>query len=240
MKFTPFEKWVTVIPAPDLHQDAKAIIKSVSYSRRNAEPNTGRWFRVVEVAADLPPYVGPETPVICNLSMLSDNLDIGGDKVSLMPFSQCAGIRIGDETMAHMGVKHPIIPIGDYVLLVDNDEKHGKILGRKQSSLILQAPLSTLSRGQRTDEQYETHVDDDGFETANPNRANDGVRMMFSEVLMAGPEVPPGRLEPGDMAAFRAGICGIKFDCFGVTYRLVRCSERNSEIVGKVPRGEFE
>lgn len=232
MKFTPFERWVTLREAPDLHQDTETIIRSVSYSRRTSEPNTGRWYRVVEVAADLPPYFGPGTPVMCNLSMLSDNLTIGDEDVALMPFSQCAGIRIGTETMAHLGTRHPVIPIGDFVLCVDNDEKHKTILGLKTS---LHTPLSTLGRGQRTDEQYE-----DSGDVKNINRENDGVRMMFSEVIEVGPEVPASRnLQKGDMVAFRAGLCGIKFDLFGISYRLVRCSERNSEIVGKVPASEF-
>lgn len=237
MKFTPFERWVTLREAPDLHQDTETIIKSVSYSRRTSEPNTGRWYRVIEVAEDLPPYFGPGTPVVCNLSMLSDNLTIGDEDVALMPFSQCAGIRIGTETMAHLGTRHPVIPIGDFVLCVDNDTKHKAILGIKTT---LHTPLSTLSRGQRTDEQYETIRDDVYGETPNPNRENDGVHMMFSEVVEVGPDVPTNRkLQKGDMVAFRAQCSGIKFDLFGVSYRLVRCSERNSEIVGKVPTGEF-
>lgn len=247
MKFTPFERWVTLREAPDLHQDTEAKVtvggkelvavqKAVSYSRRTSEPNTGRWYRVIEVAEDLPPYFGPGTPVVCNLSMLSDNLTIGDEDVALMPFSQCAGIRIGTETMAHLGTRHPVIPIGDYVLCVDNDEKHKAILGLKTS---LHTPLSTLARGQRTDEQYENHKDEFG-ETPNPNRENDGVRMMFSEVVEVGPDVPANRkLQKGDMVAFRAQCSGIKFDLFGVSYRLVRCSERNSEVVGKVPACEF-
>lgn len=233
MRFQPFERWVTLEQAPDLHQDTESVIKAVSYSRRKAEPNTGRWFRVVEASAECPPYVGAGTPVMCNLSMLSDSLDIGETKLELMPFGQCAGIRIGPETMAHLDTRHPVIPIGDYVLLVDNDAKHRKILGIRESSIL--SPLSTLSRGQRTDEQYENRDDD----TPNPNRENDGVRMMFSEVAEVGPDVPDGRLERGDMAAFRANVCGIRFDLYGVSYRLVRCSERNSEIVGRVPAAEF-
>ena len=243
MKFTPFERWVTLREAPDLHQDtdAKVVIdgkelvavqKAVSYSRRTSEPNTGRWYRVVEVAEGLPPYFGPDTPVVCNLSMLSDNLTIGDEDVALMPFSQCAGMRIDAETMAHLGTRQPVIPVGDYVLCVDNDDKHKAILGLKTA---LHTPLSTLSRGQRTDEQYENKDD-----VQNPNRENDGVRMMFSEVVEVGPEVPASRnLQKGDMVAFRAQCSGIKFDLFGVSYRLVRCSERNSEIVGKVPASEF-
>lgn len=248
MRFTPFERWVTLTEAPDLHQDTAAKVmvggevklatwKPVSYSRRTSEPNSGRWYRVVEVAEGLPPYFGPGTPVVCNLSMLSDNLSIGSETVALMPFSQCAGIRIGTETMAHLGTRHPVIPIGDYVLCVDNDEKHRAILNLPATTLHL--PLSTLGRGQRTDEQYENHRDEFG-ETPNPNRENDGVRMMFSEVIEVGPEVPQARnLQKGDMVAFRANVTGIKFDLYGVSYRLVRCSERNSEVVGKVPAGEF-
>jgi hypothetical protein len=134
--------------------------------------------------------------------------------------------------MAHLGTRHPVIPIGDFVLCVDNDEKHKAILGLKTT---LHTPLSTLERGQRTDEQYENEG-----EKVNLNRENDGVRMMFSEVVEVGPDVPANRkLQKGDMVAFRAQCSGIKFDLFGVSYRLVRCSERNSEIVGRVPASEF-
>lgn len=240
MRFEPFEKWVTLREAPDLHQDSDGILKAVSYSRRKAEPNTGRWYRVVEASAECPAYFGPEAPVLCNLSMLSDNFTIGEYNVSLMPFSQCAAIRIGTETMQHLNTRHPVLPVGDYVLCKDNDEKHAAILGMKRSSAIL-SPLSALERGQRTDEAYETHVDQHGWESANPNRPNDGVRLMFTEVAFVGPEVPLVRgLEPGDMVAFRAQCSGIKFDLFGQSYRLVRCGEKNSEIVGRVPRKEFE
>ncbi len=240
MKFIPFEQWVSLEPAPDLHQDAKeGIHLPVSYSRRKAAPNTGRWFRVVEVGDGVPPYISPGAPVLCNLAMLSDELDVGDDKVSLMPFRQVAGVRIGNTTMQHLATQHPVLPIGDYVLCRDNDDKHALILGRDPKSSI-HLPLMTLERGQRTDEAYETHVDEHGWETASPNRPNDGVKMMFSEVLEVGPEVPPGRLEAGDMVAFRPNICGIRFDLFGISYRLVRCSEKNSETMGKVPKAIFE
>jgi hypothetical protein len=240
MRFIPFEQWVSLEPAPDLHQDAKeGIHLPVSYSRRKAAPNTGRWFRVVEAGDGVPPYISPGAPVLCNLSMLSDELDVGDETVSLMPFRQIAGARIGVTTMQHLETEHPVIPIGDYVLCKDDDRKHSLILGRDPSSR-LHLPLMTLERGQRTDEAYETHVDDDGWETENKNRPNDGVKMMFSEVLEVGPEVPAGRLERGDMVAFRPNICGIRFDLFGISYRLVRCSEKNSETMGKVPRAIFE
>lgn len=240
MQFLPFETWVSLEPAPDLHQDAaEGILKPVSYSRRKTEPNTGRWFRVVECGDECPKYIGPGAPVLCNLSMLSDDLTVGDETVSMMPFRQIAGVRVGNATMSEVGSQHPVLPIGDYVLCVDNDEKHGLILGRKPGSMI-HPPLMTLERGQRTDEAYETHVGDDGWETENRNRPNDGVKMMFSEVVEIGPEVPEGRLERGDMVAFRPNICGIRFDLFGISYRLVRCSKSNSETMGKVPGKVFE
>jgi hypothetical protein len=238
MQYIPFEQWVTLTPAPDLHQDAKGILKAPSYSKRKAEPNTGRWFRVVEIGDGVPAYLGPEAQVICNLSMVSDEMDIGGSKVSQMPYQQIAGIRVQPEMAAEFGSKHCIVPIGDYVLCVDNDYKHSRILGRAEGGAILM-PLMSLERGQRTDEHYETHVDEDGFETSNPNRPNDGVKLMFSEVVDIGPEVPAGRLQPGDMVAFRPNICGIKFEAFGVSYRLVRCPARNPEVMGKVPAASF-
>lgn len=232
MRFYPFEKWVMLSEAPDLHQDTESILKPVSYSRRRAEPNTGRWYRVHEVSEDCPKYLSHGAAVLANLSMLSDNIKIGNETHALMPFSQCAGLRINEDTMAAIHSRHPVVPVGDYVLCVDNDEKHQRILGRGKDSLIV-APLVTLERGQRTDEQY------DGEDS--PNRENDGVKMLFTEVAMVGPEVPLTRgLEPGDMVAFRPNVCGIKFDLFGVSYRLVRCPERNSEIVGRVPAKEFE
>lgn len=240
MQYIPFEQWVSLEPAPDLHQDAKeGIHLPVSYSRRKATPNTGRWFRVVECGDECPPYFGPGAPVMCNLTMLSDDLDVGDQKLSLMPFRQCAGIRIGNATMQQLGTDSPVLPVGDYVLCRDNDDKHALILGIDPKSRIM-SPLMTLERGQRTDEAYETHVGEDGWEEQNPNRPNDGVKMMFSEVVSVGPEVPPGRLESGDMVAFRPNICGIRFDLFGVSYRLVRCSKTNSETMGKVPKGVFE
>jgi cell wall-associated NlpC family hydrolase len=156
-----------------------------------------------------------------------------------MPFRQCAALRIGNTTMQQLHTSEPVLPVGDYVLCRDNDERHALILGRDPKSAI-HLPLATLARGQRTDEAYETRVDEQGWEEENPNRPNDGVKMMFSEVVSVGPEVPPGRLEPGDMVAFRPNICGIRFDLFGVSYRLVRCSQRNSETMGKVPKAVFE
>lgn len=240
MQFVPFETWVSLEPAPDLHQDAKeGIHKPVSYSRRKATPNTGRWFRVVEVGDEVPKYIGAGAPVMCNLTMLSDELDVGDESVSLIPFRQIAGVRVGNATMLELGAEHPVLPIGDYVLCVDNDRKHSLILGRDPNS-SLHVPLVTLARGQRTDEAYETHVGEDGWETENKNRENDGVKMMFSEVVAVGPEVPEGRLEQGDMVAFRPNICGIRFDLFGISYRLVRCSRVNSETMGKVPKAIFE
>lgn len=239
MQYIPFEHWVTLEPAPDLHQDTDALFKPVNYSRRKAEPNTGRWFRVVEAGDEVPKYIGPGAPVMCNLTMLSDEIDVGDEKLMTMPFRSVAGVRVGNATMLEMGAEHPVLPIGDYVLCVDNDRKHELILGRKPGSAIV-APLMTLARGQRTDEAYETHVGEDGWETERVNRENDGVKMMFSEVVAVGPEVPEGRLEQGDMVAFRPNICGIRFDLFGISYRLVRCSKTNSETMGKVPKVIFE
>jgi hypothetical protein len=238
MQYIPFEQWVTLQPAPDLHEDARGIIKAMSYSRRKAEPYTGRWFRVVEIGDTVPRYLGPGAQVICNLSMVSDEMEVGGTKVAQMPYQQIAGLRVNPEMAAEFGSKHCVVPIGDYVLCVDNDYKHTRILGHNPESPI-HMPLMTLERGQRTDEHYETHVDEEGFETANPNRPNDGVKLMFSEVVDIGPEVPAGRLEKGDMVAFRPNICGIKFEAFGVSYRLVRCPERNPEVMGKVPASAF-
>lgn len=238
MRMYPFERWVMLSEAPDLHQDTEALVKVVSYSRRKADPNTGRWYRVHEISEECPKYLSHGAPVLANLSMLSDNITIGDETLALMPFSQCAAIRISEAMMRSMHARHPVIPVGDYVLCIDNDAKHRRLLGLP--STTLQLPLSTLTRGQRTDEQYETKVDEDGFEHANPNRENDGTRMMFTEVAMVGPEVPGVRgLEPGDMVAFRPN-CGIKFDLYGVSYRLLRCPERNSEIVGRVPAKDFE
>ena len=240
MQFLPFENWVTLEPAPDLHQDTELITRPVSYSRRKAAPNTGRWFRVVECGDECPPYLSPGAPVLCNLSMLSDELFVGDEKLGLMPFRQIAGVRVGNTTMQHLDTPHPVLPIGDYVLCIDNDQKHSLILGHDPRS-TLHMPLMTLERGQRTDEHYETHVNpDDGWETEVKNRENDGVKMMFSEVASVGPEVPEGRLEPGDMVAFRPNICGIRFDLFGISYRLVRCSKTNSETMGRVPRAVFD
>lgn len=239
MQFVPFEHWVTLEPAPDLHQDQELTFKPVNYSRRKAEPNTGRWFRIIEAGDECPPYISPGAPVMCNLTMLSDELDVGSETLMTMPFRSVAGVRVGNATMLEVGAKHPVLPIGDYVLCVDNDQKHGLILGRDPGS-SLHMPLTTLERGQRTDEAYETHVDADGWETPSINRANDGVKMMFSEVVEVGPEVPEGRLERGDMVAFRPNICGIRFDLFGISYRLVRCSKTNSETMGKVPKAVFD
>lgn len=257
MKFVPFENWVTLEPAPDLHQDVPGFERPVHYSRRRAEPNLGRWFRVVEVGDGCPPYVGPEAPVLCNLTMLSDDIGLGDERLLLMPFRSVAGIRVGNATMAELGLLHPIAPIGDYVLCKDNDEKHLLLLSSTDRGRVerffeggpvpempagkrLHVALTALERGQRTDEQYEKHVDDDGWESETTNRPNDGVKMMFSEVAEVGPEVPTGRLERGDMVAFRPNICGIRFELFGVSYRLIRCPEKNSEAMGKVPRAVFE
>jgi hypothetical protein len=241
MKYLPAENWVTVQPAPDLHQDSlvlqgAAIERQVSYSRRKADPQTGRWFRIVQSGDTVPPYFGPGMPVICNLNMVSDFLDACGEKVAQILYTQCAGTLIGEEMMQHFGTRHPILPVGDYVLLVANDDRHSEILGYEPSK-GLHAPLQTLERGQRTDEPYETNVDESGWETPNPNRANDGVRALFWEVVSIGPEVPPGRIAVGDMAAFRP-TNGIKFDFRGKSYRLVRCPVKNSEIMGRAPREE--
>jgi len=262
MQFIPFENWISVEPAPDLHQDVPLVvagvefIKPVSYSRRKAEPNTGRWFRVVEVGDEVPTYLGPGAPVMCNLTYLSDeNLKVGDEQVSLIKFSHAAAVRIGNKTMAELGSKHPVLPLGDYVLCVDNDDKHRLIVGTVDEERLarffegapvpeakhdLVAPLAALERGQRTDEQYEKHVDEDGWETERPNRPNDGVKVMFSEVVGVGPEVPEGRIDVGDMIAFRPNICGIRFDLFGISYRLVRCGKQNPESMGKVPAAVFE
>ena len=257
MQYIPFEHWVTIQPAPELHQDIPGLERPVSYSKRKAEPNTGKWFTVVEVGDEVPKYLGPGTPVMCNLTMVSDELRLGEERVMTIPFRSVAGARIGNRTMAELGTSYPVLPLGDYVLCVDNDEKHTLIIGKVDEERVarffeggpvpapipgksVHASLQTLARGQRTDEQYETHVGEDGWEEQNPNRPNDGVKMMFSEVVSVGPEVPPGRLEPGDMVAFRPNICAIRFDLFGISYRLVRCSKTNSETMGKVPKGVFE
>jgi hypothetical protein len=219
---------------------------------------------VVEVGDEVPKYLAPGAPVLCNLTYLSDeNLKVGDEQVSLIKFSHAAAVRIGNKTMAELGAKHPVLPLGDYVLCVDNDDKHRLIAGNidadrlrsiytnretgeqlpipeMPAGKVVHAPLAALERGQRTDEQYETHVGEDGWESENPNRPNDGVRVMFSEVVGVGPEVPEGRIAVGDMIAFRPNICGIRFDLFGISYRLVRCGKQNPESMGKVPASVFE
>jgi len=195
-------------------------------------PNKGRWYRVVALPEPNPLGLERGDTVCCNLTMRSHCIDVAGD-----------GHALFDEkfVVSRMTFQRQHIPLGRHVLTRRNDEKHLEILRKKGESGVVLRPESTLNWGQKTSEPValDPQEQEQRERQQMPERENDGVRVLFQEVVAVpepNPDLPAqlARIQIGDMVGFKR-LAATEVDFMGSTVHAVPLTA----MVERVPASEF-